>query len=54
MENSNLVEELRRHCRMAKFLFKSLHDTRKTFKDIDVARCHLHSKYSFHFQTCVD
>lgn len=53
MENANLVEELRRYCRMTKLLMKSLQDTRKTFKDISIARCMISSKYSFHFQTYV-
>ena len=44
MEVSCLVDEVRKYCTLTKLLQKSLQDTRKTFHDINEARCVIDSE----------
>jgi len=44
MEVSCLVDEVRKYCTLTKLLQKSLQDTRKTFHDINEARCVIESE----------
>ena len=43
MEICCLVDEVRKYCTLTKLLQKSLQDTRKTFHDINEAKCVIES-----------
>jgi len=49
MEVSCLVDEVRKYCSLTKLLQKSLHDTRKTFRDINEAKCAIESGLTYIF-----
>jgi len=44
MEINCLVDEIRKYCTLTKLLQKSLQDTRKTFRDINEAKCVIESE----------
>ena len=47
MEVHCLVDEVRKYCTLIKLLQKSLQDTRKTFHDINEAKCVIESELTY-------
>ena len=47
MEVHCLVDEVRKYCTLIKLMQKSLQDTRKTFHDINEAKCVIESELTY-------